>query len=168
MSQFTQREINLRHTLGEDFDKYEFEFLAAGVEPSVDDEVAKGDGWSLGGWKGLRHWSRKKKGSGMTREEIFDRARVALLADWRTRHPKWEWGPQSDSAVYDMLAVLEALGLIKFDEPGAGDALSALAEANWYYHTGENHFNEGRVGAAGASVIAQILDAAGFEIRRKA
>lgn len=114
----------IKRVLWPDFDRFEFELCEPGVEPSVQEEALRGGGWRLGGHKGLRHWCRNKPHEPpMTRDRAFDAARAAVLADWRTRHPEWMWGKQSDSSVHDMLSVIEGLGLIKFDKQKTQEAI---------------------------------------------
>lgn len=97
----------------------------------------------------------------MTRDQAFDAARAAVLEDWKTRHPEWMWGKQSDSSVQDMLSVIEGLGLIKFDEPKTEEELVLEAlQAAWRAAGQQNAMT-------GPLAIAAALQARGFQIARQ-
>jgi hypothetical protein len=55
-----QRLANIRRDLGDSSDETEIELIPRNVEPTVDEEIAKGNGWHLAGYRDARHWVRQK------------------------------------------------------------------------------------------------------------
>lgn len=48
----------------------------------------------------------------MTRAEAHKAVKRAILAEWKFRHPGWQWHMNQDDHVHDFLSGLEALGLL--------------------------------------------------------
>lgn len=107
----------------------------------------------------------------MTRDEAVDKCRAAQRAEWlRLGYNARKATPDTEFAVFEAVAMIEALGVIKFDaardapvEIGDGtnpDKLPPRLYAKATHHQHMSMFDTATVVAA----LAEI----GFEIRRKA
>lgn len=100
----------------------------------------------------------------MTRDEAIQNARAAQVSAWQKMglKTKWTGSQDTDRSAHEMVAVLEAFGLITFDKTPTEAAerfVRDMAET-W---TGSAKNGGAWLGRA----ILEDLDKAGFEIRRK-
>lgn len=151
---------DLKRDMGPSFNDYEFYLLYPGAEPSVDDEVTawRNGGWRLGGLTGRRHWVRKKKGNGMTKQEAMLKIAHAV----RITVGLGQIDPMRRKEIENFVVCLEALGLIKFDEPKSEDDLLTEALHAAWRAAGQKNATHGPL-----AINKALLDA-GFEIRRRA
>jgi len=90
----TQEEISARRQFWRQetrdiFSGLEFKFIAASIEPTIDDDIKMiKHGWSLGGFKGMRHYVRRIK----PRYRVKAVTRRISMAEYFWRGAQWREG----------------------------------------------------------------------------